>query len=149
MVCYHTRARADSLASPLQPMIGITQAARADSLASPLHPTIWYDQESARADSLASSHNDLVSAARADSLASPLQPMIWYHTIALASPLQPMIWYQHDRRSCFTITAKDLVSHKGSPSRRSCSPLQPKIWYHTWVSTDGLANDLVSYKGQQ
>ena len=39
---------------------------------------------------------------RADSLASPLQPMIWYHTRVSTS-----------RQSCFTITANDLVSHKG------------------------------------
>ena len=39
---------------------------------------------------------------RADSLASLLQPMIWYLTRVSMS-----------RQSCFTITANDLVSHKG------------------------------------
>ena len=99
-----------------------------------------------------------------DGLASPLQPKIWYNTRASPS-----------RQSFFTITANDLVSHKGQPKQTvflhnyslwSCitqgparadglaSPLQPKIWYHTRISTSRqsfftiTANDLISYKGQ-
>ena len=90
--------------------------------------------------------------------------MIWYHTRVSTS-----------RQSCFTITANDLVSHKGQHeqtvllhhySQRSgitqgsaravslASPLQPMIWYHTRVSMSRrscftiTSNDLVSHKGQ-
>ena len=61
--------------------------------------------------------------ARADSLVSPFQPVIWYHT-----------WVSRSRESCFTITANDLVSHKGQPEQ-------------TVVFTI-VANDLLSHKGQ-
>ena len=90
--------------------------------------------------------------------------MIWYHTRISTST-----------QSCFTITANDLVTHKGQHeqtvllphySQRSvitqgsawsgsfASPLQPKIWYHTRASPSRqscfpiTANDLVPHKGQ-
>ena len=84
--------------------------------------------------------------ARADSLASPLQPMIWYHTRVSTS-----------RQSCFTITANDLVSHKGQHEQTVLlHPLQPKILLHhyTGISMSRqscftiTANDLESHKGQ-
>ena len=101
--------------------------------------------------------------ARAHSPASPLQPMIWYDTRVSTSS-----------QSCFTITANDLVSHKGQhdqtvllhhyskkssitqgPARADglASTLQPKMWYHTRVSTIRqsfftiTANDLISHNG--
>ena len=149
---------------------GIIQgSARADSLASPLQPMIWYHTRvsTSRQSCFTITANDLVShkgqheqtvllhhysqwsgitqgSARADSLASPLQPMIWYHTRVSTS-----------RQSCFTITANDLVSNKGQHEQTvllhhysqwsgiiqgsaradsHASPLQPMIWYHTRVS---------------
>ena len=149
---------------------GITQdSARADSLASPLQPMIWYHTRVSRSRQSCFTiiANDLVShkgqqeqtvllhhfsqwsgftqgSAWADSLASPLQPKIWYHTRVSTS-----------RQSCFTITANDLVTHnsqheqtvllhhysqwsgitQGSAwSDGLASPLQPKIWYHTRAS---------------
>ena len=225
-------ARADSFASPLQPMIryhtivstsrqscftitsndlvshkgqpeqtvllhhysqrsGITHGSEwADSLASPLLPMIWYYTRvsTSRLSCFTITGNDLVSykgqhehtvwlhyyrnnqashkvpQERADSRASPLQPLIWYHTRVSTST-----------QSCFTITANDLVTHKGQHEQRAllshysqrsvitqwsawsdsfASSLQPKIWYHTRASPSRLscflitANDLVPHKGQ-
>ena len=129
---------------------GITQGpAWADSLASPLLPMIWYHTRvsTSRQSCFTITGKDLVSykcqheqtvllhhysqrsgitqgSARADSLASPLQPMIWYHTRVSTS-----------RLSCFTITANNLVSHKGQ--------------HEQTVLLNHYTNDLVSHKGHQ
>ena len=169
---------------------GITQgSSRADSLASPLQPMIWYltRVSMSRQSCFTITANDLVShkgqhdqtvllhhysqrsgitqgPARADSLASPIQPKICFHSRVSTS-----------RQSCFTIRANDLVSHKcqqeqtvllhhnsqwsgiTQESARAdslSSPLQPMIWYNTRVSTSRqscftiTANDLISHKGQ-
>ena len=105
---------------------GITHgSACADSLASPLLPMICYHTSvsTSRQSCFTITANDLVSykcqheqtvllhhysqrsgitlgLARADRPASPLQPMIWYHTR-----------FSTSRPSCFTITTNDLVSH--------------------------------------
>ena len=153
MIWYHTR-------SP---------SAGADSLASPLQPKIWYHTRvsPSRQSCFTITANDLVShkcqheqtvllhhysqgsgitqgSARADSLASPLQPMIWYHTRVSMS-----------RQSCFSITANDLVSHKGQQEQTVLlHHYSQRFWYHTRISTSRqscftiTANDLVSHKGQ-
>ena len=168
----------------------ITQgSAWSGSLASPLQPKIWYHTRvsPSRQSCFTITANNLLShksqheqtvllshycqwsgitqgSARADSLASPLQPMIWYHTRVSKS-----------RQSCFTITANDLVPHKGQQEQTVllhhfsqwsgftqgsawadslASPLQPKIWYHTRVSPSRqscftiTANNLLSHKSQ-
>ena len=130
MIWYHTRVsmiRQSCFTITAKDLVSHKGPSRADSLASPLQPMIWYHTRvsMSRRSCLTITVKDLVShkgqpeqtvllhhysqgsgitqgSARADSLASPLHPMIWYHTSVSTS-----------RQSCFTITANDLVSHKG------------------------------------